>query len=210
MNIRLSAAAAAICAAFPAASVLADGEHVFAPVIVSATRIDMPDVDATYASEVYTRKDIERSGATTLVDYLARQTSIQVAPSYGNRFTPSINMRGYGLTDGHQNVVISVDGRRLNNIDMVPQLLGSIALADIDRIEITKGSGSVLYGMMRPRGYPDLHEAARRRQRRGFRRQPGQPGGTVAAGVVRDRLRCRRRSTMGRPTASPTGSVRPS
>lgn len=189
MNIRLSAAAAAICAAFPAASVLADGEHVFAPVIVSATRIDMPDVDATYASEVYTRKDIERSGATTLVDYLARQTSIQVAPSYGNRFTPSINMRGYGLTDGHQNVVISVDGRRLNNIDMVPQLLGSIALADIDRIEITKGSGSVLYGDGATAGSIQIYTKPRDGVSvEAFGGSQGSLGGTVAAGVVRDRF----------------------
>lgn len=147
MNIRLSATAIAVAAAFPFAGVaLASNETTGETVIVSANRIDTPDVAAAYASEVHTRKDIERSGATTLIDYLGRQTSIQLTPNFGNRFTPSINMRGYGSNDGHQNVVISVDGRRLNNIDMVPQLLGSIPLVDIDRIEIAKGSGSVLQG----------------------------------------------------------------
>jgi len=147
MNIRLSATAMAVAAAFPFANLaLAADETTGETVIVSANRIDTPDVAATYASEVHTRKDIERSGATTLVDYLARQTSIQLTPNFGNRFTPSINMRGYGTNDGHQNVVISVDGRRLNNIDLSPQLLGAIPLVDIDRIEIAKGSGSVMYG----------------------------------------------------------------
>ncbi|BAL22958.1 TonB-dependent receptor [Azoarcus sp. KH32C] len=147
MNIRLSATAVAVAAAFPFASVaLAADEAVGETVIVSANRIDTPDVAATYASEVHTRKDIERSGATSLVDYLNRQSSVQLTPNFGNRFTPSINMRGYGTNDGFQNVVISIDGRRLNNIDMVPQLVGAIPLEDIDRIEITKGSGSVAYG----------------------------------------------------------------
>ena len=189
MSIRLSAAAVAVCAAFPMQLAVAAGEHVFEPVIVSATRIDMPDVDAPYASEVHTRKDIERSGATTLVDYLSRQTSIQVAPSFGNRFTPSLNMRGYGLTDGHQNVVITVDGRRLNNVDMVPQLLGSIALADIERIEITKGSGSVVYGDGATAGTIQIHTRPHDGVSvEGYGGSQGALGGTVAAGLVRERF----------------------
>jgi iron complex outermembrane receptor protein len=39
-----------------------------------------------------------------------------------------------------------VDGRRINNIDMAPQLLSSISLDNVERIEITKGSGSVEFG----------------------------------------------------------------
>ncbi|ATE62311.1 TonB-dependent receptor [Thauera sinica] len=189
MSIRLSAAAVAACAALPSALAIAAGEHQFEPVIVSATRIDVTDVDATYASEVHTRKDIERSGATTLVDYLSRQTSVQVVPSFGNRFTPSLNMRGYGLTSGFQNVMITVDGRRLNNIDSVPQLLGGIALADVDRIEITKGSGSVLYGDGATAGsiqiYTRPHDGARIEAYGGSH---GALGGTVAAGLVRERF----------------------
>lgn len=161
MNIRLSAAALAVAAAFPFASGALAADVTGETVIVSANRIDTPDVAATYASEVHTRQDIERAGATTLVDYLARQTSIQLTPNFGNRFAPSINMRGYGLNDGFQNVVISVDGRRLNNIDLVPQLLGAIPLADIDRIEIAKGSGSVLYGDGATAGTIQIYTRAR-------------------------------------------------
>jgi iron complex outermembrane receptor protein len=115
-------------------------------IVVTATRIPTPDVIAPYASEVHTRRAIEQSGASTLYDYLARQTSVQVLPNFGNRFTPLVDMRGYGIGGGYQNIVVTLDGRRLNTIDSQPQLLGAIPLADIERIEITKGSGSVLFG----------------------------------------------------------------
>jgi iron complex outermembrane recepter protein len=113
---------------------------------VTATRIAYPESDATYAAEVHTKAMIERSGARTLTDYLAQQSSLTVMPSFGNRFTPTLEMRGYGLESGAQNIAISIDGQRLNEIDLQPQLLGAIALSSIERIEIIKGSGSVMNG----------------------------------------------------------------
>ena len=121
-------------------------EFIGETIVVTPTRVQLADVDAPFASEVHTRSMIAGSGAASLVDYLAQHTSVQVLPSYGNKFTPRIDMRGYGIGDGYQNIVVSLDGRRLNNIDGVPQLLGAIPLADIERIEITKGSGSVMFG----------------------------------------------------------------
>jgi len=116
------------------------------PVTVTATKIATTDVAATYASEVYDATDIASSGADTLYAFLNQNTSITIMPSYGNKFSQLIDMRGYGLGDGFQNIVISLNGRRLNNIDTTPQLLSAISLSDIERIEITKGSGSVIYG----------------------------------------------------------------
>ncbi len=114
--------------------------------VVTATRVPYRDVDATYAAEVHTQRMIERSGAQTLADYLGQHSSLTVMPSYGNRLTPTLEMRGYGLETGNQNIVVTIDGQRLNTIDLQPQLLGAIPLASIDRIEIIKGSGSVLQG----------------------------------------------------------------
>ncbi|MHB1214245.1 MAG: TonB-dependent receptor [Thiobacillus sp.] len=121
-------------------------EFVGETIVVTPTRVSLADVDAPFASEVHTRSMIAGSGAASLYDYLAQHSSVQVLSSYGNRFTPRIDMRGYGIGDGYQNIVVSLDGRRLNNIDGVPQLIGAIPLADIERIEITKGSGAVLFG----------------------------------------------------------------
>lgn len=115
-------------------------------VTVKVSRLERKETEATYASEIHTAQQIEDSGAATLYDYLAQQTSLNVLSSFGNKATPSINLRGFGGENGAQNVVIMLDGQRLNNIDGQPQLLSAIPLSNIDRIEISKGSGSVIYG----------------------------------------------------------------
>ena len=115
-------------------------------VTVKANRFEHKESETTYASEIHTSKQIEASGAATLYDYFAQQTSITVLPNFGNKASPSIDMRGYGSENGFQNIAISVDGQRLNNIDLSPQLIGAIPLGNIERIEISKGSGSVVYG----------------------------------------------------------------
>jgi len=115
-------------------------------VVVTANRFERTDTETTYASEIHTREMIEESGAASLYDYLSQHTSVTVLPNFGNKATPAIDMRGYGVSAGNQNIVISLDGQRLNNIDMSTQWVGTIPLGDVDRIEITKGSGSVIYG----------------------------------------------------------------
>jgi iron complex outermembrane receptor protein len=115
-------------------------------ITVKANRFERKDSETTYASEIHTTKQIEASGAATLYDYLAQQSSVTVLPYFGNKASPSIDMRGYGSENGFQNIAITVDGQRLNNIDLSPQLIGAIPLGNIERIEISKGSGSVVYG----------------------------------------------------------------
>lgn len=115
-------------------------------ITVKANRFEHKESETTYASEIHTAEQIERSGATTLYDFLTQQTSLNVSPNIGNRATPAINMRGFGNENGYQNVAITIDGQRLNNIDLQPALLAGIPLNNIERIEISKGSGSVIYG----------------------------------------------------------------
>lgn len=189
MPFRLSPGAFAVASAlyFSALHVHAE-DAINAPVLVSATRVEMQEQDAPYASEVHTRADIERSGATNLYDFLAQQTSLQIAPSFGNRYNPKISMRGYGI-DGYQNLVITVDGRRLNTVEVVPQLIGGVALADIDRIEITKGSGAVLFGDSATSGtiqiYTKPHDHASVDSYAG---SDGQRGAVAAVGLVREKF----------------------
>jgi iron complex outermembrane receptor protein len=115
-------------------------------VTVSANRFQRKDTETTYASEIHTAQQIEASGAATLYDFLAQQTSVNLSSYFGSKATPLFNLRGYGADNGNQNVVVTVDGQRLNSIDGIPQLLGAIPLGNIERIEISKGSGSVIYG----------------------------------------------------------------
>ena len=153
-------------------------------VVVTANRFEHKDTETTYASEIHTRKMIEASGAVTLYDYLAQQTSLNILSNFGNKATPSINLRGYGGENGFQNVIVSIDGQRLNNIDLSPPLLGSIPLSNIDRIEITKGSGSVIYGDGATAGTIQIYTKAKT----GVRISAsggnfGQQSGNITAGV---------------------------
>ena len=121
-------------------------EESAAPVVVISKKIKVSEVGAPFASEVYTKKEIEKSHAKDIYEFLNTQTSVSTMPSYGNPFSQAIDMRGYGIGYGYENTVITVNGRRLNNIDMAPQLLSSIPLDSIEKIEILKGTGSVEYG----------------------------------------------------------------
>jgi len=142
VNLKSAVLTAAIFVFLPAHAEKSDE----AALVVTATRVTYREAEATYAAEVHNRRMIERSGAPTLVDYLAQHSSLTVMPSYGNRFTPTIEMRGYGLEAGNQNMVVTIDGQRLNSIDLQPQLLGAIPLSAVDRIEIIKGAGSIMQG----------------------------------------------------------------
>ena len=116
------------------------------PIVINASKIKMKDTEATYASEIYRRKEIIESGAKTIYDFLNQNTSVVSMPSSGNPFSQKLDLRGFGIAQGFQSIVVTVNGRRINNIDDVPQNLSSIPIQNIDRIEITKGSGSVVYG----------------------------------------------------------------
>jgi len=116
------------------------------PVLIEASKIKTKDTEATYASEIYSRKEIIESGAKTIYDFLNQNTSVVSMPSSGNPFSQKLDLRGFGISEGFQSIIVIVNGRRLNNIDNVPQNLSSIPIHNIDRIEITKGSGSVIYG----------------------------------------------------------------
>ncbi|MDX1809953.1 MAG: TonB-dependent receptor [Sulfurospirillaceae bacterium] len=117
-----------------------------APVVVISKDIKVKSLNAPFASEIYTNAQIKRANSQNLYDFLNTQTSISTMPSFGNQFTQKLDLRGYGIENGYENIVVNVDGKRLNNIDLTPQLLSSIPIDDIKRIEIIKGSGSVEYG----------------------------------------------------------------
>ena len=129
-----------------AASINAETNIQTEEIIVKKYQYDSKEGLSPYSVEIHTAKEIGSSGSATLTDYLTQHSSLNIVPNYGDKSKPMIDMRGYGTESGYQNVVISLDGQRLNNIDMSTQLLGSIDVSSIDRIEIVKGSGSVRYG----------------------------------------------------------------
>ena len=135
-----------LVASFLIATNLYSNETKLETVTISANPIEIDEKKATFATEIYTKKDIEQSKSKDIYEFLSSQSSVNVMPNFGNNFSQNLDMRGYGIENGYQNIAVVVNGRRLNNIDMVPQLLSSIPLESIEKIEILKGSGSVKYG----------------------------------------------------------------
>lgn len=95
---------------------------------------------------ILSAEDIARSAARTVPDILAEQVGITLKDFYGNNAAlTSIDMRGFGVTGG-QNTLILLDGRRISDIDLSSVQWSSVPLSSIERIEILRGTGSVLYG----------------------------------------------------------------
>jgi iron complex outermembrane recepter protein len=95
---------------------------------------------------VITQEDIQKSAARTLPELISEQAGITMKDFYGNNAAyTSLDMRGFGVT-GAQNTLILLDGRKLNDFDLSGVQWPAIPLAAIDRIEIVRGAGGVLYG----------------------------------------------------------------
>jgi len=114
-------------------------------VVVTATRDEQEIRKIPANVTVITREEIERSNAKTTVDVLKNEVGVVVRDYYGNGKTASIDIRGFGET-GLMNTLVLVDGRRVNQIDLSGVDWTQIPLDQVERIEIVRGSGSVLYG----------------------------------------------------------------
>lgn len=121
-------------------------EITLAPLEVTSTAIATNELSSTDAVEVYTAEDIEKAHVQNVYEFLNKQTSVFATSAYGNPFLQKLDLRGFGLGDGYQNIVVTINGKKMNNIDMVPQLLSSIAPSSIKSIEIIKSSGVVIGG----------------------------------------------------------------
>jgi iron complex outermembrane receptor protein len=113
-------------------------------IFVTATRFPAPADSTASNVTIITAKDIEASGAKGVQELLSHQAGINARSIDG---TPdmSLDMRGFGKT-GDQNIVILLDGQRLNENEDTPAKLSFVPLDNIERIEIMRGSGSVLFG----------------------------------------------------------------
>jgi len=145
-KIFLAVSFSALVISQPSNAVIGPIKITLNPTELSSNYFNEVDTFAPFSSEVYTQDDIKNSKATNIYDFLSQNTSLSLAPSSGNRFSKKISARGYGLTIGSHNLVVTLNGRRLNNIDTSGPEIAGVNINDIERVEITKGSGSVIYG----------------------------------------------------------------
>ena len=95
------------------------------------------------------QKDLEKYENIPIHDILDQESGIKNRSIYGSNSSGSkstLDIRGMGAQT-KSNVLILINGQRLNNIDMSEIDFPSIPKESIDRIEIFKGNAaSVLYG----------------------------------------------------------------
>ncbi|MFH1458111.1 MAG: TonB-dependent receptor [Candidatus Omnitrophota bacterium] len=93
-----------------------------------------------------TQNDIKNSNAQKIIDVLRPVTGLVVRDWYGNGSKASVDIRGFG-EQANLNVLVLINGRRVNEVDLSGVDWSQIPLDQIERIEIIRGgSGGVLYG----------------------------------------------------------------
>lgn len=112
--------------------------------IVTATRYEKPDLEVAAATEVLTKKELEATGARNVQQALSKINGIVYqakgpgGASLGS-MTSKVSMRGV-----EKGTLVLVNGTPINwrglyNLEDIP-------LENVERIEIVKGGGAVLYG----------------------------------------------------------------
>ncbi|MFL1552697.1 TonB-dependent receptor domain-containing protein [Pseudomonas sp. D47] len=111
-------------------------------VVISANRQVQARNDSSAANTVFTRDDIDRLQPTSVTDLLSRVPGVQVAPTGGRGSLPGIFIRG---TKAAQSLVL-VDGQRIANTTSGDSGLQYLNVDQIERVEVLRGSRSVIYG----------------------------------------------------------------
>ncbi|HUR90231.1 MAG TPA: TonB-dependent receptor [Ramlibacter sp.] len=112
---------------------------------VTATRFPENSQSLPFGVSVITAEEIERSGAATVNEALMRVLGVVGKQDFYGGGEYNIDLRGFGATADNNQVVI-VDGIRVSEADLGGTRLSGIPIESVERIEVLRGSGSVLYG----------------------------------------------------------------
>ncbi|MCA9771186.1 MAG: TonB-dependent receptor [Myxococcales bacterium] len=112
-----------------------------APVEVSARRIRDNPQDPTSYTTVIEPKQFE-SQFRTVPDLLSREAGLNVRQFGGLGQLSTVSIRGSSA----EQVLILLDGVRLNSSNLGGVDLSTIPLESIERIEVTRGGGAAIYG----------------------------------------------------------------
>lgn len=111
-------------------------------VVVTATRTAQAKEKVIADVTVIERDEIERAGVSSLTNLLSRQPGVQISTNGGAGMVSSAFLRG---TSSDQ-IVVLLDGLRINSATLGTTSFENIPLAQIERIEILRGPASSLYG----------------------------------------------------------------
>lgn len=114
--------------------------------VYSASKFDQKSSQAPSSVSVISSDEIDLYGYRTLADILQSVQGLHV--SYDRNYA-FLGTRGINLGDFNSRVLVLVDGHQINNNLTDGALIGTAFPLDVDlieRVEIIRGPGSVLYG----------------------------------------------------------------
>jgi iron complex outermembrane receptor protein len=112
--------------------------------VVTATRFPQPRAESTVGVTIVTGEELVDAGVRSLPEALARMAGFTVRDNSGSTDV-QVDLRSFGIT-GDQNTLVMVDGVRISENELASARWSSIPLSAVDRVEILRSSGAVLYG----------------------------------------------------------------
>jgi len=116
------------------------------PTVVAASKFEQKATAAPSSTTVITSDEIKRYGYRTLADLLASVQGFYISNDRNYSF---LGTRGVNLRDFNSRILLLVNGHRVNNDLNDGAYIDTAFILDvdlIDRVEIIRGPGSVLYG----------------------------------------------------------------
>ncbi len=141
-----------VCAIFVSGLLIQDiyaddkdyGDVVLEKIVVTPTRMDQSDYESTSNVTVIGSKEIKSSYAKNIPELLMEKAGLNVYNNSSDK-TNKVDIRGFADTSV-SNVLVLIDGRKINSVDTSGPDWLQIPIESIERIEVVRGAGSVLYG----------------------------------------------------------------
>ncbi|MEQ1848543.1 MAG: TonB-dependent receptor plug domain-containing protein, partial [Nitrospira sp.] len=122
---------------------MADQPELHAPdVVISATKTEIPAKQVTSAVEVITGEDLQQRKIRTVAEALRWASGLGVFQSGGLGTTVGVRMRG----GTPQQTLVLIDGAIVNSATDGSYDFANLTSDNIERIEILRGSQSMLWG----------------------------------------------------------------
>ena len=116
------------------------------PIVISASRIEQPRSASAVIVDVIAREQIDSSGASNVAEFLDTVSGMSLTRLYGRAGVDASVDIGYLGEAGSQNVLVLIDGERVNSLDSSGVRFAQLPMSSIERIEIRKANGGALYG----------------------------------------------------------------
>ncbi|WLD57472.1 TonB-dependent receptor [Salinispirillum sp. LH 10-3-1] len=158
----------------------ASAELMLSPVTVTASRFQQPWENTPSGVTVLSGETLRAQGYTTVEAALASLPELNPSSTGGDQ---QFGLRG--LAPGSSDVLILLDGQKLNQNDISAVHLSGLSLQNVERIEIIRRSSGVLYGDQAVAGVINIvTQANPKGQMSVWTREDGQPSGSIMVPVA--------------------------